>query len=864
MKNGHITAAINKVLMYGAAGSGKTSTKEMVVGNPPPAKRTSTLLAERPTSICRINLQGDNFTTISSLEERRAFLARALIIAKRESEQSRQSKEVSVSANQPVATRVVSKVESTDQVPVDHGKRASDDQSPSASLEVARFDDVIADEAVESQVDDILESISTNEELVKLMDHISTTVSPLTFFRLIQIVDCGGQSQFHEIIPIFLRNLSHYIFVCRLCDDLDKHPISEFFASDKRFGSPFVCAQSLAQLLQHCVRSIHSHRPAQQPSTDSQRPSINSQRPSIDFQRPSIDFQRPSIDSQRPSIDSQRSSINSQRPSIDFQRPSIDSHRSSIDLQQSSTGVDPDLSKVMVVGTHLDRIKESSESLDEKNRKILKILSPLEKEQVIYHNLAENMVVFPINAKDPGKSEEVIVKQIREVLFSDKSVKAAEIPSSWFAFEILLEEMARAHQRGVLSKDECIIGAIEKLHFEEPGVEAALQYLEKLSVLFYFPEILPEVVFADPQVIIDKVSELVFKSAEIDELSKSHALGGEWKDFHEWGLVTVKFLSDEFTSHFVPGLFEVDDLVKLFKKLLIFATFSSTQLFVPALLRNVSSKNVDKHRVSSIPALVLLFPGGGPRHGIFCALLCWLASFDNDCPSPWPISTNTNKSPKCLYRNCVQFKYPKSGAVITLIDTYLHFEVHVDISSKRVDDLCPKILPKVRSAIFKGVRRATLNIGYENSAPTAALVCPCGVGEAHVAEADIELGWTCTLDDDESGELTPHQRLWIESPSTAVSTNHKCFSESDLPMLLSKLDNHATKWRDIGMYLGFQHGELENIQAKPFLLFGAPHSYLGAMLTDWLHRAPSDHRGGPTIDNLMSALRKSGLGAINF
>ena len=116
----------------------------------------------------------------------------------------------------------------------------------------------------------------------------------------------------------------------------------------------------------------------------------------------------------------------------------------------------------MVVGTHLDRIKESSESLEEKNRKILKILAPLEKEQVIYHNLAENMVVFPINAKDPGKSEEVIVKQIREVLFSDKSVKAAEIPSSWFAFEILLEEMARAHQRGVLSKDECIIGATEQ------------------------------------------------------------------------------------------------------------------------------------------------------------------------------------------------------------------------------------------------------------------------------------------------------------------------------------------------------------------------------------------------------------------
>ena len=213
MKHGHIKAAVSKVLMYGAAGSGKTSTKEIIVGNPPPAERTSTLLAERPTSICQINLQGDDFTTISSLQERRAFLVQALVIAKRESKQSHQSEKVSESANKPVATAAMYKVESIDQVPVDHGKRASDDQPPTVSLEVARFDDVIVDEAIESQVDDILESISTNEEFVKLMDHISTTVSPLTFFRLIQIVDCRGQSQFHEIIPIFVLNLSHYIFV---------------------------------------------------------------------------------------------------------------------------------------------------------------------------------------------------------------------------------------------------------------------------------------------------------------------------------------------------------------------------------------------------------------------------------------------------------------------------------------------------------------------------------------------------------------------------------------------------------------------------------------------------------------------------
>ena len=212
----------------------------------------------------------------------------------------------------------------------------------------------------------------------------------------------------------------------------------------------------------------------------------------------------------------------------------------------------------------------------------------------------------------------------------------------------------------------------------------------------------------------------------------------------------------------------------------------------------------------------------------------------------------------------MQYKFPKAGAVITLIDTYSHFEVHVNISSSRIDDLCPKILPKVRSAIFKGVRKATSNIGFENSAPTAALVCRFGVGETHVAEADLEYGWTCTIDNGESGELTPHQCLWIESSSTAASTSHKCFSESDLPMLLSKKNNHPPKWRDIGMQLRFRQGQLDNIQTRPFLQSSAPESFLGAMLTDWLQRSPDDSRGGPTIDNLIFALCQSGLDVIYF
>ena len=79
MKHGHIRSWMWKLLLYGAAGSGKTSVKEMILGNPPPVNRTSTPLAMRPTTVYRINLDGKEFKKITTLQERRAFLARALL-----------------------------------------------------------------------------------------------------------------------------------------------------------------------------------------------------------------------------------------------------------------------------------------------------------------------------------------------------------------------------------------------------------------------------------------------------------------------------------------------------------------------------------------------------------------------------------------------------------------------------------------------------------------------------------------------------------------------------------------------------------------------------------------------------------------
>ena len=220
----------------------------------------------------------------------------------------------------------------------------------------------------------------------------------------------------------------------------------------------------------------------------------------------------------------------------------------------------------------------------------------------------------------------------------------------------------------------------------------------------------------------------------------------------------------------------------------------------------------------------------------------------------------------CLFRNCIQLEVPKCPGIVTLIDTYTHFEVHVNIPDECASNLCPKIFPIVRKAIFRGVHNATLNLGYYNSSPSPALLCPCDRGGAHIATANREIGyWTCTLNRMKIGELTPLQLLWVDDQSARISnTEDKCLTDCHLSALVSALNRHASKWREIATHLGFEPGELMNIMDKPFLSSHAPQSWLQAMLSEWLQWAPGDSRGSQsysTIKMLKSALDKSGLAA---
>ena len=110
-----------------------------------------------------------------------------------------------------------------------------------------------------------------------------------------------------------------------------------------------------------------------------------------------------------------------------------------------------------------------------------------------------------------------------------------------------------------------------------------------------------------------------------------------------------------------------------------------------------------------------------------------------------------------------------------------------------------------------------------------------------------------------TGYSTSHQQSHI--------SQHNCtrLTENHMASLLRQLSVHALKWKEIGTYLGFRPGELDNICGHSLLI--SPTDWLQKMLAEWLQWAPGDSRGSKdyaTLEDLKRALSQAGLGVTAF
>ena len=405
---------------------------------------------------------------------------------------------------------------------------------------------------------------------------------------------------------------------------------------------------------------------------------------------------------------------------------------------------------IIIVGTHRDTKNSCAESIGEKYQQLQALLDSTHF-CVLYNGEGMDELIFAVNSLSPEEVDRHVAQVLRKKIVS-KYPQQLKRPIAWFGLEIVLQ---RSSHNGVLSLSECQACA-KRFHIEGDVFSAALHHLVHHNVFLYYPEVLPQTVFCDPQVVLTKVTELVQYHRKLrfrDNSEKGVAVTGDMVMFRNHGLLSVELLR-KFPKHYKEGLFTPQDVVKLLVSRGAIAMIRDGEYLMPALLPHLDSTQVSKY-LERGASLMIRFPHGYIPSGLFCCLVALLLS------SSWKVCLNRGK-PLCQYRNCITLVHKDSSEIVTLIDMFSYIEVHVDEASSEV---CREI----RGLVHSGIESACSVLKYHNVQLEDAFMCAgarCTSDPPHVAVVVCSRSaykWKCTILEDQNGDLSLDQLMWLPS-----------------------------------------------------------------------------------------------------
>jgi hypothetical protein len=772
MMAGFVGVTIIVCVLLGQSGVGKTCIKYLLLDQRPPHLRSSTICAETPVRVeikqiseARIQTLKGNWKEIKG-EEMLETVARMILLAERDTPHKGASVKVS-KERKNVLTKIVNWVTKAASTGVASSRGAS------AISTVLPADD--CQRAMEKIMDKLVQCITklkSEEGELQALSHPAT--EQLLRSLWVYVSDCGGLPQYHDLLPLFVHHISSALFVTRLTDKLDEIQAVEYYDEGKRVGVAQQSHLSAKDTIQSLINTTQSY------STQDKPPSIIIVGTHLD---------------------------------------QLEEKMKQLSLSQANPGPSSDATAAQPT------VEERIETLEEKNRQLLEILEPEFSDQLVYFSRDLKQLLFPLNTLDRGERESTIAHSMRCAV-ENSSAREVKVPIWWYVLELLLQELAKELGRGVLSRAECLQMA-QLLNIREELFDGALVYFDELNIIKYYPKILPNVIFVDSQVPLHKVSELVYHSyllrqrPEDSEPSSEMPVAKDWKDFHDHGMVSDKCL-EQFARHYVPCIFSKDDFSKLLMSLLVIAkipppdwikgTHSAKQKYyvMLSLLPTLPKAELEKYRVSSpvVATLLVRFPGGSRRAGVFCSFVTHLIS-----RSGWDLLLESKKP---LYRNCVRFQVLTSPpCTVTLIDSNIYIEVHVNITAPVAHSKVTGHIPIIRQAIFNGIRAACSVLNYKTTKPEFAFLCPHTTPSPsplssanhplevkhHTATLTKDkIYWYCDLQPQLSGLLDEQHSIWFIAPRgklrdsvyiSIVAILFHCFSLQVHQVLLLLDRNHV-------------------------------------------------------------------------
>ena len=274
----------------------------------------------------------------------------------------------------------------------------------------------------------------------------------------------------------------------------------------------------------------------------------------------------------------------------------------------------------------------SIEPLEEKNRQLVHALREY-KEHLVFYNENNEELIFPVNNMCKS-SREKISSHIRHRITCSIQPIPIKIPIRWYMFEVKVKEESLKVAHGMVTLNTCEQIGI-KLGMGKQEVSQCIEYLNSHSLFLYFP-VLPNLVFTNPQYLLDMVTSLV-RVSFVDYPQELHAKcvvlpPNMQRKLRREGLFSKELLH-YLSLEFIPALFTNDDLIQLLQYLFIIAPIkkSTTPIsyFLPSALPPLHlSKEEKKELTQTCEPLVLLFKNKMIPQVNFlfhhCSILCTL------------------------------------------------------------------------------------------------------------------------------------------------------------------------------------------------------------------------------------------------
>ena len=421
--------------------------------------------------------------------------------------------------------------------------------------------------------------------------------------------------------------------------------------------------------------------------------------------------------------------------------------------------------QVVLVATHEDQASEAQIRAIQQELK-----ETLEKTEYYRQNIlvfaSEDEPVFTVNNISSDGQDTYKIRKIVERIATHPSFHI-EVPLPWLVSSLafrLLKVPVISYEQCTSIAGECGIDTPEEL-------KEALWFLHhKVGFIRYFESVpeLRDVVILDPQLLFDRITELISRTFTFEQVGPYDA-----HQFRETGIFplhTIKELTARSSEHLSSA-----KLVKLLEHLHIIAPIRGKsgeveKFFMPCVLTHATPiTRIRAEASSKIPPLLVTFQCGYCPKGVFSALIVHLMSKHNNggAKITWRLKE------KEMSRDQVTFKVGREGNAVKISTHLTHLNISIQSTTKASANLLQtsphEVCNSIRQCIDQGIVTVSQTLHYScDSAFYYGFYCThpsCTKSSTHLAvcyEKD-PIVMECTKSE-ESCDLPDNSCVWFGHP----------------------------------------------------------------------------------------------------